>query len=295
MSGFTEASRIVTIKSQVEGLVGNKDFSKGIFYKAGKQLIIIDPEDKIAKVKEMEALLNQRKKEYEVAENLFQKGFRSEVKLSESRTNFENALALFEKSQVELNNTKVVMPFDSSVEDSYVELGDYVKKGDPIARVVDLNPIYINLSATEKEIGKLKLNQKAHVKIGEKKFEGIINYISKTSDPNTRNFKIQVEVKNPKNEILSGLTSEIELKLDPKESFFIPSSLITLNNKGQIGIKVIENDAVKFLQIKILSDIGKGYWIDIENSNIYDNIIVITQGHEYTIEGESVNLDFKTE
>ena len=154
LSGFTEASRIVTIKSQVEGLVGNKDFSKGIFYKAGKQLIIIDPEDKIAKVKEMEALLNQRKKEYEVAENLFQKGFRSEVKLSESRTNFENALALFEKSQVELNNTKVVMPFDSSVEDSYVELGDYVKKGDPIARVVDLNPIYINLSATEKEIGK---------------------------------------------------------------------------------------------------------------------------------------------
>ena len=76
----------------------------------------------------MEALLNQRKKEYEVAESLFKKGFRSEVKLSQSLTNFENALALYEKSQVALNNTKVSMPFDSTIEDSYVELGDYLKK-----------------------------------------------------------------------------------------------------------------------------------------------------------------------
>ena len=128
-SGFSEASRIVIIKSQVEGKVSSKSFQKGKFYKAGSQLVLVDPEDKIAKLKEMEALLNQRKKEYEVAEQLFKKGYRSEVKLSESRTNFENALAQYEKSQVELNNTKVLVPFDSTIEDSFfVELGDYVKK-----------------------------------------------------------------------------------------------------------------------------------------------------------------------
>ena len=152
LRGFTKASRVVILKSQVEGKISSKNFTKGIDYKAGTQLILIDPEDKVAKLKEMEALLNQRKKEYQVAENLFEKGFRSEVKLTESRTKFENALALFEKSQVELNNTKIIMPFDSSIEESYVELGDYVKKGDSIAKIVDLNPIYINLSASEKEI-----------------------------------------------------------------------------------------------------------------------------------------------
>ena len=68
-SGFSEASRIVIIKSQVEGKVSSKSFEKGKFYKAGSQLVLIDPEDKIAKFKEMEALLNQRKKEYEVVKN----------------------------------------------------------------------------------------------------------------------------------------------------------------------------------------------------------------------------------
>ena len=60
-SGFSEASRIVIIKSQVEGKVSSKSFEKGKFYKAGSQLVLIDPEDKIARLKEMEALLNQKK------------------------------------------------------------------------------------------------------------------------------------------------------------------------------------------------------------------------------------------
>ena len=38
-SGYTEASRIVIIKSQVEGKIASKTFEKGKFYKAGTQLI----------------------------------------------------------------------------------------------------------------------------------------------------------------------------------------------------------------------------------------------------------------
>ena len=190
-SGFSEASRIVIIKSQVEGKVSSKSFEKGKFYKAGSQLVLIDPEDKIARLKEMEALLNQRKKEYEEAEKLFKKGFRSEVKLSESRTNFENALALYEKSQVELNNTKILIPFDSTIEDSFIELGDYVKKGDKIAKIVDLDPIFVKVNVTENVINNLKLNQTTSIIIADKSYEGLISYISKTSDPLTRNLELR--------------------------------------------------------------------------------------------------------
>ena len=291
LRGFSNASRVVILKSQVEGRIATKQFDKGNFYKAGTQLLLIDPEDKVAKVKEMEALLNQRKKEYEVAESLFKKGFRSEVKLSQSRTNFENALALFEKSQVELNNTKVSMPFDSSIDESYVELGDYLKKGDPIAKVVDLNPIFIISNANEKEINNIKLNQNAFVKISNQKFSGTVNYISKTSDPKTRSFTIQVKVDNDKSKILSGLSSEIEIKSPPEDAYFIPSSLITLNNLGEIGIKIIEKNKVRFLPIIILSDNGAGYWINIKNNDLEKSkISIITQGQDFTVDGENVEI-----
>ncbi len=290
LRGFSEASRTVILKAQVDGRISTKQFGKGNFYKAGTQLLLIDPEDKVAKVKEMEALLNQRKKEYEVAESLFKKGFRSEVKLSQSLTNFENALALYEKSQVALNNTKVSMPFDSAIEDSYVELGDYLKKGDSIAKIVDLDPIFVSSTANEKEISNIRINQKAKVKIGEKFFDGIVNYISKTSDPNTRSFKIQVEVENKDYKILSGLTSEIQILGPSTEAYFIPSSLVTLNNLGKIGIKIIYDSKVKFIPIQIVSDTGKGYWINSKELNSNKFIDIIIQGQDFTVDGEKVEI-----
>lgn len=295
LRGFSEASRIVIIKAQVNGKVSSKQFDKGLFYKAGSVLLLIDPEDKVAKVKEMEALLNQRKKEFEVAESLHKKGFRSDVKLSQSRTNFENALALYEKSQVELNNTKVSIPFDSNVEDSYVELGDYVKKGDSIAKIVDLDPILIEATANEKEINNIKINQNAKVIVGNNPVTGIVSYISKTSDPTTRNFKIQVKVKNKKNKIISGLSSEIVIDGPAKNAYFIPSSLVTLNNKGQVGIKIITNERVRFIPVEILSDTGDGFWIGSQEINNRNKVSVITQGQDFTVDGEQVNTIIKND
>ena len=287
-SGFSEASRIVIIKSQVEGKVSSKSFEKGKFYKAGSQLVLIDPEDKIARLKEMEALLNQRKKEYEVAEKLFKKGFRSEVKLSESRTNFENALALYEKSQVELNNTKILIPFDSTIEDSFIELGDYVKKGDKIAKIVDLDPIFVKVNVTENVINNLKLNQATSIIIADKSYEGLISYISKTSDPLTRNFRVEIKINNKQKQIISGLSSEVRINLSKEDAYFIPSSLISLDDQGKIGIKVVQEKKVLFLTIDIISDTGNGYWVNSNSKNNLEDYMLITQGHEYVIEGEKV-------
>ena len=287
-SGFSEASRIVIIKSQVEGKVSSKSFEKGKFYKAGSQLVLIDPEDKIARLKEMEALLNQRKKEYEVAEKLFKKGFRSEVKLSESRTNFENALALYEKSQVELNNTKILIPFDSTIEDSFIELGDYVKKGDKIAKIVDLDPIFVKVNVTENVINNLKLNQTTSIIIADKSYEGLIIYISKTSDPLTRNFRVEIKINNKQKQIISGLSSEARINLSKEDAYFIPSSLISLDDQGKIGIKVVQEKKVLFLTIDIISDTGNGYWVNSNSKNNLEDYMLITQGHEYVMEGENV-------
>ena len=287
-SGFSEASRIVIIKSQVEGKVSSKSFEKGKFYKAGSQLVLIDPEDKIARLKEMEALLNQRKKEYEVAEKLFKKGFRSEVKLSESRTNFENALALYEKSQVELNNTKILIPFDSTIEDSFIELGDYVKKGDKIAKIVDLDPIFVKVNVTENVINNLKLNQTTSIIIADKSYEGLISYISKTSDPLTRNFRVEIKINNKQKQIISGLSSEARINLSKEDAYFIPSSLISLDDQGKIGIKVVQEKKVLFLTIDIISDTGNGYWVNSNSKKNLEDYMLITQGHEYVITGENV-------
>ena len=184
------------------------------------------------------------------------------------------------------------MPFDSSIEESYVELGDYVKKGDNIAKIVDLDPIFITLNTTEKEIQNLSLNQKAKVIISNKEYEGMINYISKTSDKLTRNFKIQVKINNKENKIISGLSSEVEISLPNRKAYFIASSLVSLDNQGKIGIKAVKNNKVFFLTIEILSDVGNGFWVDSNQDVNFEDFKIISQGHEYVISGEEVKVKY---
>ncbi len=293
LRGNTQSSRIVVIKAQVEGRVSATFHKKGDFVKAGKQILLIDPEDKIAKSKEMEALLDQRKKEYEVAEKLYKKGFRSEVKLSESRTKFESSLAKFEKSQVELSNTNVTIPFDSFLEESYVELGTYLKKGDNIAKIVDLDPIFLVASASEKEIADLKIGQKGIAILSNgKTIEGFINYISASADVKTRNFTVQLELKNSNKTILDGLSGEMHIKLKTQKAFFIPSSVVTLDNKGKLGIKTVKNNIVVFQPINIFSDTGKGYWIEASKNEKLDLVVM---GQEYILENETINPEYMNE
>ena len=290
--GYTEYSRSVTLKSQVDGKISSIYFKKGVHVKAGKKILLIDPEDKVAKVKEMEALLDQRKKEYKIANDLFEKGFRSELNLSKARVNFETALAKFEKSQVELNNTEIIIPFDSFLDVSYVELGDYLKKGDKIVKIVDLDPIYFTATVAEKDIGSIFIGQSGNIKLTNGiTGKGSINYVSASSDTKTRKFRIQMEIENENSKILSGLTGEMEISLNPENSYFIPSSIVTLNEKGELGIKYIKDKIVKFKKINILSDTGSGYWI--ESFKDFYEIDIITLGQEYVLDGEEVNLVYQ--
>lgn len=290
LRGFTESSRSITLKSQVEGKVEGISFYKGSDVVKGEKILTIDPEDKVAILKEMEALLDQRKKEYEIAEKLFSKGFRSELNLSKAKVRYETALAKFEKSKVDLNNTKILIPFDSFIEESFVELGDYVKKGDKVVKIVDLNPILLTSTVSEQNINLLKIGQKGKIKLANGlETYGHLNYISSTSDVKTRKFKVQIEIKNKNNQILSGQTGEVQIKLNPEDSYFIPSSVITLDNNGNLGVKVVKDKKVNFTKITIISDTGDGYWVEKFGD---DNVILITRGQEYVSIGETVEIKF---
>ena len=66
--------------------------------------------------------------------------------------------------------------------------------------------------------------------------------------------------------------------------------MISLNSQGELGIKIIKENEVKFILVEIISDKGNGYWIKLKDNNDLEQILIITQGSEYVIEGEQVNF-----
>ena len=155
--------------------------------------------------------------EYQSAKQLIDKGLSSKSKLSLASfnladatynlkdielnyqsqvTNLETQLAniksKIKKIKIDIDNTKITSPFSGIINKSYVEIGDYVRPGNVLFSVVDLNPIKIQGYLSESDINNVKVGTNAIVsnsnsitKTGEITFISptavLINFTPKTS------------------------------------------------------------------------------------------------------------------
>ena len=67
----------------------------------------------------------------------------------------------------------------------------------------------------------------------------------------------------------------------------IPSYLISLNDEGELGVKVLIDTKVKFSNIQIVEDTVDGLWV----TGLPEKATVITVGQEYVINGQIVNAE----
>src|SRR3546814_17591444 len=103
----------------------------------------LSPGDRPALLAEAKALLAQRKIEFDADRKLSQKGFRAETQLAATEASLEAAEAAVKIAEVELSYTIIRAPFDGIVDLRLAELGDFVDRGDTIARLVALDPIQL--------------------------------------------------------------------------------------------------------------------------------------------------------
>ena len=66
----------------------------------------------------------------------------------------------------------------------------------------------------------------------------------------------------------------------------IPSYLISLNDEGDLGIKILTNNIVKFTEIQIVEDTVDGLWV----TGLPKDVAIITVGQEYVINGQEVKV-----
>ena len=152
---------------------------------------------------------------------------------------------------------------------------------------MQLDPMKVTGEVTEKNVAQLSIDQEVSVTmLNGETIEGKINFISKSANPSTRTYRVEATVQNNDGNILEGLTAEMRVPLNKVKAHLIPSYLLSLNDEGELGIKIVENDVVKFLLIQIIEDGLDGLWV----SGLPDEVTIITVGQEYVINGQNVNV-----
>ncbi len=284
--GRTKASRQATLSGETPGRIIGVEAREGSALKHGQSIARLAIDDRAAILSEAKAQLAQRELEFEAASKLQLKGFQSRARLAEAAARQDAARAKLARIEVDIRRTVIRAPFDGVLQYRAVELGDYVAKGDPVAIIMDLDPILVVGHLSEREVKKIRVGSAGYARLvtGEE-VAGTVRYISSAADGDTRTFVIELEVENPNNQILQGLTSELRLPLAKIKAHLMSPAVLTLADDGTVGVKIVAaDDRVEFVPVKILGDTPRGIWV----SGLPPTVTLITVGHEFVQVGVRV-------
>ena len=287
IQGRTESNRSVLIASETNGIVENIFVDKGDQVIKGQIICKLSIDSRMAKLDEAEALMRQKKLEWEASKVLVEKGYRSQTKAAGSKAAFDASKALVVQMEKELDNINIRAPFDGFFNDNISEVGDFLSIGMPCGQVIDYNPILVTGQISEQEIRKVKTGVKSQaiLSTGER-VSGLVSYISKTADKKTRTFRVEVRIENPDFKIKDGITTELFIPTQKVIAHLIPPSSLTLDSEGRIGIRHINKDNnVLFSSVEIIGDEGELVWV----TGLSEKVIIITVGQEFVVEGQKVN------
>ena len=290
--GRTQAEQRVDVRAQTAGLIEELAVEKGDVVKTGDVICRIEAAARRTKVAQAEAQLALATLNYEASDKLSTKGYAAETKLRSDRALMNAAEAALFEAKLDLTRTVIRAPFDGTVEELQAELGALLNVGDPCARLVARDPMLVVAQVAEREVGNLSVGMpgRAILVTGEK-VDGTIGYISPSASEATRTFRVELEIPNQDGALRDGVTSEIQVGLETVQAHRFSPALLTLNDAGDIGVRVVDDENIaRFIPVQILGDGRDGIWV----AGLPETVTIITVGQEYVVDGQPVDPVIET-
>ncbi|MFQ5467521.1 MAG: efflux RND transporter periplasmic adaptor subunit [Kiloniellaceae bacterium] len=284
--GRTEAIRKVDVKAETHGRIVELTVEKGDRVEDGALLARLSDEDRPARLAEAKALREQRRIEYEAARKLSEKGFRAETQLAAAHAAYQAASAAVVAAEVEVANTAVLAPFKGIISRRAVEIGDFVEKGEPIVRVIDLDPLLIVVQLNERDAAQVQVGKVGYARlITGQEIEGRVRYVAPEADQATRTFRVELEAANPTGTLADGVTTDLRLPLRTVIAHRISPAILTLGDNGDVGVKTVGPDnRVGFAAVRIVAETATAAWV----TGLPPRATLITVGQEYVVPGQTV-------
>jgi len=319
LRGRTEAARQVTVAAETSGRVISDPLRKGRHVEQGELLCVLDPgtrqstlsearahvPEARARVTEAEARLAEAEININAAEQLSEGGFASETRVASARAAVQAALAgvqsaqagveaaqaAVEAAETEIGRLNITAPFAGLLETDSAELGALLQPGAPCATIIQLDPIKLVGFVPETEVDRVNLGVQAGARLATgRELQGRVTFLSRSADPLTRTFRVEVEVPNSDLSIRDGQTAEIIVQADGSFAHLLPQSSMTLDDRGRLGVRIVGNDdRAAFAPVTLLRDTIEGVWL----SGLPEEASVIVRGQEYVTEGVKMTVSYR--
>ncbi len=291
--GQTEANRMVAVMAEVDGKVNSTPAVEGSYVEEGAVLCMLESGDRLLRLEQAKALLEKAELDYQGALKLRDGGYQSKAQIASAKSDLALAEAGLKHRSLEIEKLSIKAPFSGVVEKREVEAGAFLQRGMPCATLVELSPLVVTAQISESDVMSIQPGATTEIRFGNgQTLAGRLRFVSHTSDPVTRTFRIEAELPNKERALKAGLTAEIAVPTLPVKAHLISPSLLALEDTGELGIRVLsDNNIVDNYIVEFVGDDPNGVWV----TGLPDRVTLITVGQEYVSRGQKVNVVFNEE
>ena len=287
VNGKTAPARVANLAAETDGRIEYVGAERGATLETGDLIVRLDERDRSARLAQAEATVRQREVEYAARESLKSESYVSEAQLQEAIALLETARAELTRARLDLGYMSVRAPFDGALQARSVEVGDFVKRGDPIATYVDNRTIIVSANLSEFDAAFVDVDDTAEARLATgETVRGRIRYVAPVADESTRTFTVELEVDNADGQLRAGGTAQLRIPAEAVLAHRVSPSLLTLDDAGNVGIKIINDlGQVEFVVADIALSSNDGVWL----AGLPVTATIITVGQGYVSSGALVD------
>ena len=288
LPGETEAYEDVKVAANTSGRVEWIGPREGQEVKKGDRLAKID-------VSALKASLEHAKAAYKLAHDLCERRRRlydnkiiAQEELDQSETQLKLAAADLAQVKVRYSHGFPESPITGIINHLYLDVGEYADLGKPIAEIVNIDRIKINVRVPELDVRYVKKGQKTPIKIdafADRTLIGTVEFVAFKADPATKTFLVRSVIDNPGHDIRPGMIGRVAfVRRHIPDAIVAP--LFSIVDKGGERIVFVEKDGVAESRVISIGVIEKDRVQITSGLNVGDHLIV--RGHTEVEDGMKV-------
>jgi membrane fusion protein (multidrug efflux system) len=264
MVGTVFPLRESIVAGEVEGLVVEFPAKRGDYVKKGQVLAKLRTTTLEIQLKGAKADEHLARIKYQRAKELYEGKAISHQELDEFETKLVAQEAVVEGVEDEIGKCTITAPFDGRITEESTEIGQWLKKGDSVISMLQLDYVKVRIPVPEKYIQSLNVGDESEVSfpaLGGITRTGHIVHIVPQADKRARTFPVYIKIDNKDEAIKSGMFAEATFEM---------GSLLSATMILKDGI--VRRGGGEFIYLAVD---GKVTEVPVQTGIAYENLIQI--------------------
>lgn len=284
-----QSASLVALSS---GTITGLHFKNGAEVKKGSLLVQLDSSAALAHYQNAAAKFEAQRVNYQQYISLQKadpEGV-SHATIIEADATFKEAKADLAAAQTQLNDTKIVAPFDGTLASTTLSVGSYVQQGEAVVSLVNRDALEVVYQLPQADYSLVQAGQTVALSVDaypDTQFTGTVNYIAPLINNTSDSFTVRARINDPQHRLSPGMNVIVTHTFNSQNKALLIPSISLIPDVSGYTVFVVQNGSANQRTIQIGQQSGE-YSEVLSGLQAGDKIIVA--GQEKVSDGMAVQV-----